>query len=263
MTDAPSLSTDALTTLADTLLAVGLQYGLWVEKSPNVEEQIALSSMSQDKLGHARAFLQLVHEAGGPDPVALQYDRAVDDFRWTLAWTAPLPSWNHLVVAQVVFGRALLADVRAFADGTKPAELLAKIEQEESWHTRHGDAWLSRVKGDTGALRKAAQAALDELWPYAVAAFGATGVERFPDDVASGARTADDDALRAGLLAEVVPLLEEAGLKVPASQRGGAWTTDPAPDAALVEELRARTEESRLELVGMLQDPVAREMSRL
>lgn len=241
----------ALLTHADTLLAVGLQYGLWVEASPSVEEQIALSSMSQDKLGHARAFYQLVEGAGGGRLVALQYDRSPEAFSWMLPWVAPLPTWEHLVLAQVLFGRALLRDVEAYAEGTGPHALLSKLEQEERWHVRHGDAWLRRA----GTRPEAFEVALAELWPLAEAAFGPEGAERFPEDVASGARTADDETLREGYFAEVVPLLEGVGLSVPSKP--------VAPSAEAYEALAERVEERALELAALLQDPVGRAMAEL
>lgn len=259
MSDTPSR--DLLLTLADANLAAGIQYGLWVEASPSVEEQISLSSMSQDKLGHARAYLQMLEERHDEDPVSLQFDREAGEMAWPTGWTAPLPTWSHLVVAQALFSRALLLDVRAVDPDSGPGGLVSKIDQEEAWHERHGDAWLRSLAADDPAGKL--QAALDDLWPHAVAYFAPSGVERFPADLESGVRTAGDDELRTAFFDEVVPLLHELGLQVDAEQAERGWSTDPAPTDKLVAELRAANEEHEVELLALLQDPEGRELAEL
>lgn len=261
MSDPDATPTDDLVLyLSDTTLAVGLQYGLWVERSPSTEEQVALSSMSQDKLGHARAFYQIAEKVTGQSMVELQYDRDPAAFAWNPAWAAPLTTWDHLVLAQVLFAPALTLELEALADGSQLAEPLSKIEQEETWHTRHGQAWLAHASEDRP---EALEAALSDLWPLAVGFFGAEGQERFPEDLETGQRVRTDDDLRRAWLDELVPSLEDAGVDVPASTDGDAWTLDPAPSPALVEDLEARIEENAIELAGLIQDPEGRELAEL
>lgn len=254
-------SEDLLLYLADTNLAAGTQYGLWVERSPSVEEQISLSSMSQDKLGHARAYYQILEQAYEKDTVALQFDRGVDQMAWNPAWTVGSPDWPHLVLGQVLFSRGLLADARAVAEDTRAAGLLNKIEQEEAWHTRHGDAWLASLTSD--GITEEIHAAFEDLWPYAVTFFGAKDVERFPEDLETGARTASDAELRQAYLDEVVGFLEDQGFQVPADETGTGWTTEPAPSDKLLADLREQARENALELVALFQDPEARELAEL
>ncbi len=254
-------SEDLLLYLADTNLAAGTQYGLWVERSPTVEEQISLSSMSQDKLGHARAYYQLLEQAHGKDTVALQFDRSIDQMAWNPAWTAAIPDWPHLVLSQVLFSRGLLVDARAVAEQSQAAGLLNKIEQEEAWHTRHGDAWIASLTSD--GITDEIQAAFEDLWPYVVTFFGAKDVERFPQDLGSGARRASDAELLQSYLDEVVPLLEERGFQVPADKTDTGWTTDPVPSDKLLADLREQARENALELVALFQDPEARELAEL
>ncbi len=246
--------------LADSTLACGLQYGLWVERAPSTEEQVALSSMSQDKLGHARAFYQLAEEVTGRSVVELQFDRKVEAFRWNPAWAAALPSWHHVVLAQAVFGPGLMLELEALAQGSRLREPLGKVQQEEAWHERHASAWVEHAAGlDRGPLEEA----FEDLWPFVVAFFGASGEERFPEDVASGVREGDD-VLRGRFLDEVVPRLESAGVEVPAKRsKDGSWSLSPAPDADLVGMVRERAWEHGVELVGLLQDPEGRELAEL
>lgn len=245
--------------VADTSLAAGLQYGLWVERAPSTEEQVALSSMSQDKLGHARAFYQEAADATGRSTVELQYDRGVDEFAWNPAWTVELDAWADVVLAQGLFGPALGLDLHALSDDTALSGPLAKIDQEDRWHERHAEAWLEVLAEDPGK----AQASLDELWPYAVGFFGPEDAERFPEDLEAGVRTRSDDGLREDYLDDLVPRLEAAGLDVDAERTGDGWATKPRPSSDLVDGLRERALDHATELVGLLQDPDARELAEL
>lgn len=258
----PSTSEELILQVADTTLACGLRYGLWVERAPSTEEQVAVSSMSQDKLGQARQFYQVASEATGADPVELQYDRSGEAFAWNPAWLSPWPSWSHLVTAQVTLGRALLTELESLAEGTRLREPFAKIQQEDSWHARHGTAWLAQADHDQEA-REAFQSALEDLWPQVVGYFGAADDERFPEDVSSGALTRGDDEMRRAFLDEVVPQLEEAGLDVPADETGDGYSLDPTPSSKLVDRLQDEASEVAIELVGMLQDPTNRELAEL
>lgn len=244
---------------ADTSLAAGLQYGLWVERAPSTEEQVSLSSMSQDKLGHARAFYQEAADATGRSTVELQYDRGVADFAWNPAWTVELATWPEVVLAQALFGTALRIDLHAIADEASLSDPLAKIEQEDRWHARHAEAWLEVLGGDSPD----AQDALDDLWPFAVAFFGPDGEERFPEDLDAGVRTRTDDELRATFLDEIVPTLEGAGLDVDADRTDDGWATKPRPTPSLADEVEEQARAHATELVSLLQDPDARELAEL
>jgi len=248
--------------LADTTLAVGLRYGRWVERAPSTEEQVAVSNMSQDKLGHAREFYQTVGEQFDESALNLQHERPVDEFTWNPAWLTPIDNWAEFVLAQVLLGRALLEDVQALADSNPFRTSLDKIQQEESWHARHGSAWLSRAGSHEEAL-SSLQAALDEIWPAAVAYHGVPDEDPFTDDLARGATVRDNTERRAAWLDEVVPQLEDAGLDVSARRTDNGWSVDPVPSPKLVDEVRAQGQETALELAAMLQDPANSQLADL
>lgn len=256
-----SPSPDLALYLADTNLAAGIQYGLWVEKAPSTEEQVALSSMSQDKLGHARAMYKVTEKVTDRSSVELQYDRDPDAFAWNPAWVAPWPTWHHLVIAQALFGDALLMEIQHLDEASGYGDLLSKIDQEDVWHEKHATAWLASA----GAMDQTGKmdAALEDLWPFAVAYFGIAGEDRFPDDVESGLLGRGDDALREAFIGRAVSRLREVGLNVPAKQEGDAWSLSPAPDASLRHDVTGRVAPNEVEIVSLLQDPDARALAEL
>lgn len=72
---------DLLYRLADDSLIIGHRNSEWTGIGPVLEEDIAFSSMAQDKIGHAVAYYNLLHELGEPDPDDLAYARPIEAFR--------------------------------------------------------------------------------------------------------------------------------------------------------------------------------------
>jgi ring-1,2-phenylacetyl-CoA epoxidase subunit PaaC len=62
-----------LLALADDEICLGHWYATWMGLSPFLEEDLALTSIGQDELGHARALYGLLEPGGDLD--ALAYGR--------------------------------------------------------------------------------------------------------------------------------------------------------------------------------------------
>ena len=62
--------------MADDELILGYWDSEWTGIAPILEEDVAMSSLAQDEIGHARALLGLLGELRGEDPDVLAYDRA-------------------------------------------------------------------------------------------------------------------------------------------------------------------------------------------
>src|ERR1700741_5567847 len=67
--------------MADDQLILGHRNSEWTGLGPMLEEDIAFSSVAQDKMGHALAFYNLLHELGEADPDTLVYARTPEQFR--------------------------------------------------------------------------------------------------------------------------------------------------------------------------------------
>ena len=66
-----------LRAMADDELVLGYWDSEWTGIAPILEEDVAMSSLAQDEIGHARALLSLLGELRGEDADALAYDREV------------------------------------------------------------------------------------------------------------------------------------------------------------------------------------------
>ena len=66
--------------MADDEFVIGFTDSEWTGIAPLLEEDVAMSSLAQDELGHAAALYGLLGEAdSAQDPDALAYDREPDE----------------------------------------------------------------------------------------------------------------------------------------------------------------------------------------
>src|SRR3954465_5879228 len=70
-----------LLTMADDEFVIGFSDSEWTGIAPLLEEDIAMSSLSQDELGHASALYGLIADVSGADPDALAYARQAGESR--------------------------------------------------------------------------------------------------------------------------------------------------------------------------------------
>lgn len=167
---------DALTTfllaLADDELTIGHRASEWTGLGPLLEADLALSSISQDEMGHALLLYTLLHEAHGqPDPDTLVYYRAANEFRNAIFTELPRGDWGEAVLRHYLYD--LAEQIRWHALTTSSYAPLAgiakKILPEERYHLVHGQTWLKRLAQGTPESHKRMQAWLDALLPHAVA----------------------------------------------------------------------------------------------
>jgi ring-1,2-phenylacetyl-CoA epoxidase subunit PaaC len=149
--------------IADDELVLGWRDSEWTGIAPVLEEDVAFSSIAQNEIGHARALYQLLSE----DADALAFDRAPDEYRCSqLVELRFVPDWARTIARRVLYEAAdelRIERLKASADAAV-AGLAAKIDREEAYHRMHAEMWRGRLDGEPRF-----EAALEELWPYAVA----------------------------------------------------------------------------------------------
>ncbi|HQZ70691.1 MAG TPA: phenylacetate-CoA oxygenase subunit PaaC [Anaerolineae bacterium] len=205
-----------LLALADDEMLLGHRDAEWTGLGPILEEDIAFSSMAQDELGHAKIWYGLRHELGEPSPDRQAFLRDAPD--WLNARLLELDRGDYAasLVRQYLFDLAELLRLEALTGSAwKPlADAALKLRQEEKYHLLHGQAYLERLAKGADEARDLLQAALDRLWPYALAIW--EPVEGEADLVAAGIVPASA-ALAPVWRAAVVTRFERAGLTVPLS----------------------------------------------
>jgi len=211
--------TDALKKLlyrmADDELILAHRHSEWTGLGPLLEEDIAFSSIAQDKLGHAQALFQILHGLGEPEPDTAAFMRNAKQFTCCHFVELPNGEYDVSLMRHFLFDMAEVLRYRALAEGTyQPlASLARKVSGELKYHLYHARTWVIQL-GANGNEESAArmQSALNEVWPYALGLFEAapTDTELVSEGVFPG-----EDVLLQQWLTSVEETLTEAKLVVP------------------------------------------------
>ena len=160
-----------LLSMADDEFVSGFSDSEWTGIGPILEEDVAISSIAQDELGHAQALYTLLAEliSDGRDADAIAYDRPPEGYLHARLLDHPRGDWAATIVRRYLYDTADAARLEALADSShRPlAELVAKIRREERYHLMHVETWLERLARASGEPRDRLLAALAEMGPDA------------------------------------------------------------------------------------------------
>ncbi|MBN9399375.1 MAG: phenylacetate-CoA oxygenase subunit PaaC ['Candidatus Kapabacteria' thiocyanatum] len=206
---------DLLYRVADDELILAHRHSEWTGLGPVLEEDIAFSSIAQDKLGHAQALYQILHELGEADPDATAFMRDEASLRCSQLVELPNGEYDRSLVRHFLFDAAEYHRYGMFQSSSyEPlAKLARKVHGELKYHLYHGQTWVVQLgaQGDEESHRRM-QAALDEMWPYALGMFepGADEAALKADGVFAG-----EDELKRMWLDFVGATLGNAALRIP------------------------------------------------
>src|SRR3954454_7863173 len=207
-----------LTVSADTELVSAPAYLRAARHAPALNNFGSALSIIQEELAHAHIGYRLLGDLG-VDMDQLVYERPAEQFKYPYAFDVPLDSWVELVCANALYDQAgftLLGDVHQHSTFGPWKRALAKVDKEETFHLRHGRTWLKKlVKEPEGKAE--VQAAVDWMFILTLEWFG------LPDDLKKHSEQLDygfkgktNDQLRQDWMSEVVPFMDEIGIRVPA-----------------------------------------------
>ena len=208
-----------LLALADDELVLGHRHSEWTGFAPDIESDVALSSVAQEEIGHARLFYERAGDLLGGTPDDLAYGRAPDGFRNAVLVERPNGDWGFTIVRMFLYDRADVVRLDALAGGpVEPLADLAKtLRREEKYHLLYGEQWLRRLAGASGSSKARVQEALDSAWVEAESLFDP--VDGHEGLVAAGVIPTAPDAQRAMWSGQVDVILEAIGLRVPEGRR--------------------------------------------
>lgn len=164
---------ELLLTMADDEFVIGFSDSEWTGIAPMLEEDVAMSSLSQDELGHATALYGLLAEVTGEDADAIAYDRQPDEYRHARLLDHGRGDWAMTIARRYLYETADAVRLEAVADSSWAPlrELVAKLRREERYHEMHISAWLERLASTPGEPRDRLVTALEALGPHAGTVF--------------------------------------------------------------------------------------------
>jgi ring-1,2-phenylacetyl-CoA epoxidase subunit PaaC len=162
-----------LLSMADDEFVIGFSDSEWTGIAPLLEEDVAMSSLAQDELGHAAALYGLLGELTGTDPDAIAYDREPAEYRHCRLLDHGRGDWAMTIARRFLYDSADVIRLEALGSGSWAplTELVAKLVREERYHRMHAGAWLDRLARADGEPRDRLLAALGELAPDAATVF--------------------------------------------------------------------------------------------
>ena len=215
---------DLLLAMADDEFVLGFWDSEWTGIAPILEEDVAMSSVSQDEIGHAKALYELLAGLTDRDADEIAFGRPAEAYRHAALMNHARTAWAFTIARRFLYEHADAVRLESLAASTyRPlAEITVKMRREETYHLLHFDLGLRRLAegGEDSHARLAG--AIEQLWPDAQAVFAPLDGEDAL--LAAGILPESLEALRLRWLERVTPRLEAAGLPVP------AHVVRPGPD---------------------------------
>lgn len=211
--------------LGDNCLILSQRLSEWCGHGPVLEEDIALTNVALDLLGHARFWLSYAGEIeeAGRDDDQLAFLRDAGDFRNVLLVEQPNGDYAVTTVRQFYFDawHYLMLQRLEHSSDARIREIAAKALKEVTYHLERSADWVIRLGDGTEESHRRTQSAAEDMWMYTGELFEMDAVDA--DLVARGIGV-DLGALRAPWLDTVQKTFAEATLILPSSswmQRGG------------------------------------------
>jgi len=206
---------ELLLTLADDEFVLGFWDSEWTGIAPLLEEDVAMSSVSQDEIGHAKAWYELLARLTDDDADRLAFGRAPEDYRHAALMNHARTDWGFTIARRFLYEHADAVRLEALARSAYPplAELAAKMRREETYHLMHFDVWLRRLAEGGDEARAHLASGLERLFTDAATVF--TPLPGEPLLLDAGILLDSLDDLRRRWLARISAILSELGLPVP------------------------------------------------
>ncbi len=203
--------------LGDNALILGQRLGELAGKGPIVEEDLAMSNVSLDLLGQARAWLTYAGtcEGRGRDEDAFAFFRAPHEFTNVLLVEQPNGSYAETIARQFLFDTWHFYVLQGLASSSDPhiAGIASKAVREVAYHVRRSSDWVIRLGDGTEESHARMQRAIDDLWTYTGELFADDAVDTELAERGIGVLLAP---LQAPWRAHVGSTMTEATLAMPA-----------------------------------------------
>ncbi len=188
--------------MADDLLILGHRNSEWTGMGPLLEEDIAFSSMAQDKIGQSLALYSILHQLGEQTPDTIAFTRNAAQFHNCVLVELPNQEYDFSLVRHFLFDTAdALRWEMLTKSSYEPLSLLAKkIKGELRYHTLHANTWIKQLGSATEESISRLQQSLTVAMPYALGIFETSPYE--------------SEIITTGIFAGEKTLLEKWKLKI-------------------------------------------------
>jgi ring-1,2-phenylacetyl-CoA epoxidase subunit PaaC len=200
--------------MADDQLILGHRNSEWTGMGPLLEEDIAFSSMAQDKIGHSLAIFSMLQQLGESDPDTVAFTRNANQFHNCLLVELPNQEYDFSLIRHFLFDTAEALRVQALMNSSyEPlAQLATKIRGELRYHTLHANTWIKKLGSATPESIQRLQQSLDYAMPYALGIFEESPYE---NEIITSGFFEGEITLKEKWLAKIQAVLSQTQLIMP------------------------------------------------
>lgn len=161
---------------ADDDFIVSFRGSEWLGLAPHIEEDVAYSSITQNTMGHAAMFYDLLAALGDEEANVLAHDRSSEQRRNGIYLEKengdgsyledPYFDWALAVVRGCfyeVFKRIKLKAV-SNCSYTPLANVAQRVLMEQTYHLAHWKMWMSQLQHASEEARSRISTRIDEAW---------------------------------------------------------------------------------------------------
>jgi len=166
--------------MADDLLILGHRNSEWTGFGPLLEEDIAFSSMAQDKIGQSYALFTLLHSLGEREPDTVAFTRNASQFHNSILVELPNGEYDFSLIRHFLYdtAEAFRYEMLSSSSYTPIAELSRKIRAELRYHTLHANTWMKQLGSATEESISRLQKSIEYALPFALGMFEESPYEK-------------------------------------------------------------------------------------
>jgi ring-1,2-phenylacetyl-CoA epoxidase subunit PaaC len=200
--------------IADDQLILGHRNSEWTGFGPLLEEDIAFSSMAQDKVGQSLALYTILNELGEQEPDTVAFTRNANQFHNTIFVELPNGEYDFSLIRHFLFdtAEALRFEMLCESSFTPLAELARKIRGELRYHTLHANTWIKQLGSSTKESIERLQSSLNFSLPYALGIFEESA---FENDLISSRIFMGEQTLKENWIKKIEEVLAQTQLHLP------------------------------------------------
>lgn len=200
--------------LADDQLILGHRNSEWTGVGPLLEEDIAFSSMAQDKVGQSYQLYQMLHQLGEQEPDTVAFMRNANQFHNCQFVELPVGEYDFSLIRHFLFDHAEFQRFSMLSESSyEPlAQLARKIRGELKYHVMHANTLLKQLGTATEESISRLQQSLELALPYALGIFEESP---FEEELKQQGIFAGEQELRRRWEEQIKKVLEQTDLKLP------------------------------------------------
>lgn len=168
--------TDLLYQLADDDFIVSFRGAEWLGLAPHIEEDVAFSSITQNTMGHATLYYNLLEELGEGKADILAHERSAQARKNAVylekkngegSYLAePYYDWALTVVRQYFYEvfKKIKLEALSISSYIPLANVVQRVLMEQPYHLAHWEMWIKQLQGSTEDAQTRIQFRVEEAW---------------------------------------------------------------------------------------------------